>query len=87
MCRHFQHGFCKYADRCKYNHIGDICETSSCENIKYTSKDPKKCRYSHMYNNCKFGERRQFKRRSFEEKNEELENVIESIQIRNDELE
>ena len=95
VCKHFQYGFCKYADRCKYKHISDICAKSPCENVKCTSRHPKKCKYFHIYNTCKFGERCTYdhtlKEDSSREDNlkkiEELENVIESIKTRNNELE
>ena len=44
-CRHFNSGYCKYKDRCRFFHNTKVCE-GYCSNKKCTKRHPKKCRFN-----------------------------------------
>ena len=56
-CLHNKYGHCRYGEKCKYNHLKEICENIGCENRHICNKrHPKLCRYFQDFGRCKFSE-------------------------------
>ena len=56
VCRYFKFGFCKFTDRCRFQHVEEICGNLSCEIKRCNLRHPKVCKFFRDYNRCKFGE-------------------------------
>ena len=56
VCRYYQFGFCKFTDRCRFQHVEEICRNPSCEIRGCSLRHPKVCKFFRDYNRCKFGE-------------------------------
>ena len=52
ICRFNQHGYYRYQEMCRKQHINENCENSSC----YKKMHPKICTFFRDYLFCKFGE-------------------------------
>ena len=51
QCPHYNTGYCKFNDQCRYPHYYTICEKSICKDIECKKRHPKTCRNGE---NCKF---------------------------------
>ena len=56
MCNHNKFGFCKFKKTFRKQHVGQLCEISSCDVLTCTLRHPKVCRYYRDFNKCKFSE-------------------------------
>ena len=56
VCRYFKFGFCKYLEKCHYQHVKEECENHDCDVKSCFLRHPKVCNYYKDYNRCKFGE-------------------------------
>ena len=56
VCRYNKFGHCKFCEKCKFMHIMERCENSSCEIAKCNLRHPRICNYYRDYQRCKFGE-------------------------------
>ena len=45
MCKYYNTGFCKFSDKCRYQHNDTICKKDICKNKKCHHRHPKVCRY------------------------------------------
>ena len=82
VCKYYKHGFCKYGDRCRYQHNHTVCEDENCSTLQCAFRHPKPCRFYQIYGRCKFGEFCQFKHVGFisqEERKFDLEKLLEKI--------
>ena len=56
ICRYFKFGFCKYLEKCRFQHVREICENNECDAKSCSLRHPKICSFFRDYNRCKFGE-------------------------------
>ena len=56
ICLHHKFGFCKHGERCRNQHIQEICENKECRVSECRKRHPRSCRYFKMYQRCKFGD-------------------------------
>ena len=45
VCKYYNTGYCKYANRCKFKHPKTNCPKASCSNKSCQNRHPKPCRY------------------------------------------
>ena len=53
ICVHFKTGYCKYRERCRKQHIQELCTSSDCSG-NCEKRHPKICRFYSLYGSCKF---------------------------------
>ena len=53
ICRNNKFGYCKFADKCKYQHVESLCEEKLCEINNCEKRHPKICIYQRDYGRCK----------------------------------
>ena len=82
VCKHFQTGFCKFAEHCRKQHVQEICQTNQCTLKSCTQRHPNICRYFNTHNACKFGEKCAYLHNITKEKSDtaELENKINKLE-------
>ena len=56
VCKHFQTGFCKFAEHCSKQHVKEICQTNKCGSKTCIQRHPNICKYFTTHNACKFGD-------------------------------
>ena len=54
VCKHFQTGFCKFAENCKWRHEKEICQITRCSSKACRKRHPKLCKFFALNNFCKF---------------------------------
>ena len=54
ICRFNQTGFCKYAARCRKQHVMEICLNRSCNIATCMKRHPRVCKFFLSYGRCKF---------------------------------
>ena len=54
VCSHFQKGFCKYREKCRYLHISEVCSDNDCSTEACQFRHPTQCRYFTSHGVCKF---------------------------------
>ena len=55
VCLHNKHGFCKFGQYCRKNHIYEICLENDCDIQSCSKRHPRPCRFFQLYQRCKFG--------------------------------
>ena len=55
ICVHFNYGFCRFSNNCRYQHIKEICTSTSCDTSSCSLRHPKECWYWKTFGQCKFG--------------------------------
>lgn len=92
VCKHFQTGFCKFAERCKRRHVKEICQTTHCSSKTCRKRHPKLCKFFSLNHFCKFGDLCCYKHHIAESQNtphlltvlqtkvDEMEHMIKSLQ-------
>ena len=55
VCQHYKFGFCKFANKCKYIHVKELCIERSCEKSNCNKRHPVTCFFYRQFNRCKFG--------------------------------
>ena len=45
VCKFFNKGFCKFTNKCKFEHPENKCTEESCRNKACRKRHPKQCRY------------------------------------------
>ena len=56
VCIYFKFGFCKFTDKCRFMHVDQVCENTSCEIKLCNLRHPRICKFFRDYNRCKFSE-------------------------------
>ena len=56
VCRYFKFGHCKFSDKCRFMHVNEKCENTSCNISSCNLRHPRICKYFRDYRRCKFGE-------------------------------
>ena len=56
ICRYNQRGYCRYGERCRLEHVNEICTESDCQDDSCVLRHPLECRYFYLYGTCKFGD-------------------------------
>ena len=56
ICQHFKFGFCKHGEKCRKQHVEDICKNIECDIIRCRQRHPRLCRYFSVFKRCKFGD-------------------------------
>ena len=56
VCLFLKYGYCKFLEKCKYNHEQRVCENESCEIENCLLRHPRQCRYWKEFEMCKFGD-------------------------------
>ena len=54
ICKYNKFGYCKFGEKCRKQHIKEICFEKSCEISQCNQRHPKVCRYYRNYGRCKF---------------------------------
>ena len=54
VCIYFKYGHCKYKNKCRNNHIEDLCDTDNCDGRSCDKRHPKACRYFEIFGRCKY---------------------------------
>ena len=85
-CRRNKFGFCKFGERCRYLHIDELCESSSCDQSHCSLRHPRECFYFKKYKNCKFGEWCRYDHKIGVIEKESLKAVIAEIQTLKEEI-
>ena len=55
VCKHFQTGYCKFAEKCKRRHEKEICQATHCSSKTCRKRHPKPCKFFTLNQFCKFG--------------------------------
>ena len=56
ICKHFQTGFCKFGDHCRWRHEAGVCKSLSCSTKTCKMRHPKICKFFALNQICKFGD-------------------------------
>ena len=56
LCLYNKFGFCKHGDKCRKEHVQEICENNECNQSECRRRHPKECKYFKLYKRCKFNE-------------------------------
>jgi prefoldin subunit 5 len=54
VCLYNKYGYCKHKEMCRKRHVNEMCEKTSCEVYKCTSRHPKICKFFWNQGHCKF---------------------------------
>ena len=54
ICQFYQNGYGKYRNLCRNQHVTEVCEVQNCNIIECIKRYPRKCRFFHELNRCKF---------------------------------
>ena len=54
LCLYNKFGFCKFKEKCRENHVQDICERSSCDVLTCSLRHPNVCKFYRDLGRCKF---------------------------------
>ena len=54
VCLFNKFGYCKFRERCRKQHISEICSSNTCNLFECRKRHPKLCRYFKNYGRCKF---------------------------------
>ena len=49
VCKHFKFGFCKFGEKCKKQHLKEICQTEDCNLKTCNKRHPKICKFFSLY--------------------------------------
>ena len=79
ICFKNKFGFCKYNERCSYQHVSTVCEDDKCDVYKCEKRHPRICRYYRDFKWCKFTVGCKFKHENQHEILEKLEKKIKEI--------
>ena len=85
VCKHFQTGFCKFADKCKRRHEKEICPLTQCSSKTCRKRHPKLCKFFSLRGFCKFGDLCCYKHLNAESQN--TPHLIAALQTKVDEME
>ena len=55
VCNFNKFGHCRFKEKCRKEHVNDVCEKKDCEIHSCSKRHPKLCRYFREYGRCKFG--------------------------------
>ena len=56
ICLHNKFGFCKHGEKCRKQHINEICKNKECNLNECERRHPKECKFFRLYKRCKFGD-------------------------------
>ena len=56
LCLYNMFGFRKHGDKCRKEHVQEICENNECNQSECRRRHPKECKYFKLYKRCKFNE-------------------------------
>ena len=56
LCLHNKFGFCKHGDKCRKEHVQEICQDNECNQSECRRRHPKECKYFKLYKRCKFND-------------------------------
>ena len=76
ICLKNKFGFCKYSERCFYQHVSTVREDYRCDVYKCEKRHPRICRYYRDFQRCKFTVGCKFKHENKYEILEKLEQKI-----------
>ena len=54
ICKYDKFGYCKLGEKCRKQHIKEICFEKACDVSQCKQRHPKACRYFRNYGRCKF---------------------------------
>ena len=54
LCLFNKFGYCKFSERCRKQHINEICSSNTCNITECRKRHPKFCKYFRNYGRCKF---------------------------------
>ena len=80
VCRYYKFGHCKFADKCRFNHIHEKCGNSSCEIRSCKLRHPRICKFFRDYKRCKFGEWCSFDHDNNNNNEDTINTIMEKIQ-------
>ena len=85
VCKHFQTGFCKFAEKCKRRHEKEICQVTHCSSKTCKKRHPKICKFFTLNQFCKFGDLCCYKHSTAESHN--IPHLFTALQTKVDEME
>ena len=85
VCKHFQTGFCKFADKCKRRHEKEMCPLTQCSSKTCRKRHPKLCKFFSLRGFCKFGDLCCYKHLNAE--SQKTPHLISALQTKVDEME
>ena len=54
ICLYYKFGYCKYNDKCKKEHVEELCENDSCLIFNCDKRHPKCCNFQREFGRCKY---------------------------------
>ena len=55
VCSFFKYGHCRYKERCRYEHVHEICSKKECSVVSCRLRHPRTCIFYNAFRRCKFG--------------------------------
>ena len=55
ICQFNQSGYCKYREKCRKQHITEICSKDKCKETSCNLRHPRPCKFYMNFGRCKFG--------------------------------
>ena len=68
VCLRNKFGYCKHHDLCRYLHVNDLCESTSCDIKNCNKRHPYTCTFYKEHGRCKFNDYCKYKHTNFENK-------------------
>ena len=81
FCKHNKFGFCKHGEKCRKQHVEELCKNKECEINQCRKRHPRPCRYFSAFQRCKFGEYCAFKHELT------IDPILEQIKVMNKKME
>ena len=63
ICKHFDNGYCRFKEECRFLHLKENCESDQCDLNVCLKRHPKFCKYFRR-KKCKFGDECLFKHKN-----------------------
>ena len=55
VCKYYKFGHCRFLDKCRHQHVTEVCDDISCDSTLCHKRHPKSCIFYREYKRCKFG--------------------------------
>ena len=55
VCKHFKFGHCRFQDKCRHEHVFEVCEDTNCNIFSCRKRHPRSCIFFKEFKRCKFG--------------------------------
>ena len=82
ICIRNKFGYCKHHDLCRYLHVNDLCDLTSCDIKNCNKRHPYKCKYYSEHGRCKFNDYCKYKHDNSRNNYEDNNNINEIIMLK-----